>query len=169
MIFIHSYAKAQKNTTMTTTDSTNQWIIEDLEKKWIGNKSYTIAVLNAMPEEHYDYTPSEGMMSFREQAVHIVNAFGFHLKKAGKNDLSKINANTKETTLASFNTVFNEIISYLKNLNAEELNKEQELWYGTSTLLRILNLMDNHLSHHRGQMIVYLRIKQITPPAYLGW
>jgi uncharacterized damage-inducible protein DinB len=43
------------------------------------------------------------------------------------------------------------------------------MWYGSSTKNRILNLMDNHLAHHRGQMIVYLRLKGIEPPSYVGW
>lgn len=29
--------------------------------------------------------------------------------------------------------------------------------------------MDNHLAHHRGQMIIYLRLQGIKPPAYTGW
>ncbi|RZM10040.1 MAG: DinB family protein, partial [Pedobacter sp.] len=29
--------------------------------------------------------------------------------------------------------------------------------------------MDNHIIHHRGQCMVYLRMNGITPEGYLGW
>ena len=29
--------------------------------------------------------------------------------------------------------------------------------------------MDNHLAHHRGQLIVYLRLMGLKPPSYVGW
>ncbi|NJL74904.1 MAG: hypothetical protein HC892_07620 [Saprospiraceae bacterium] len=30
-------------------------------------------------------------------------------------------------------------------------------------------LMNDHLTHHRAQMIVYLRLKDVQPPKYVGW
>ncbi|MCU0354066.1 MAG: DinB family protein [Cytophagales bacterium] len=29
--------------------------------------------------------------------------------------------------------------------------------------------MENHIIHHRGQAIVYLRLKGIRPEGYVGW
>nr|NIM13383.1 DinB family protein [Candidatus Aminicenantes bacterium]NIM80034.1 DinB family protein [Candidatus Aminicenantes bacterium]NIO82289.1 DinB family protein [Candidatus Aminicenantes bacterium]NIQ68157.1 DinB family protein [Candidatus Aminicenantes bacterium] len=27
----------------------------------------------------------------------------------------------------------------------------------------------DHVAHHRGQMVIYLRLKGIKPPQYVGW
>jgi uncharacterized damage-inducible protein DinB len=35
--------------------------------------------------------------------------------------------------------------------------------------LQILNLLNDHQTHHRAQLIVYLRINGIKPPDYVGW
>jgi len=30
-------------------------------------------------------------------------------------------------------------------------------------------LLNDHQTHHRGQLVVYLRLNGIKPPAYIGW
>ena len=47
-----------------------------------------------------------------------------------------------------------------KNFNwgSQKLNKFQ-----------FLNLIQDHQSHHVGQLIVYLRLNNIEPPKYIGW
>ena len=39
----------------------------------------------------------------------------------------------------------------------------------TRTRRQFLMLMADHVTHHRGQMLVYLRLKGITPPKYIGF
>ncbi|MEM8888388.1 MAG: DinB family protein [Bacteroidota bacterium] len=155
---------------MPMKDSTeNQWLIEDLIKKWQNNKRYSIEVLQAMPEEYYDFAPVKGMKSFREQAAHIASGFNFQLKKSGLPALPGVKDKSKATMIASYAEIFDALIQNLNNYQAEKLKEEASMWYGSSTKLRMLNLMDNHLAHHRGQMIVYLRLKGIKAPAYVGW
>lgn len=40
---------------------------------------------------------------------------------------------------------------------------------GPLTRRQILILMHDHQAHHIGQLIVYLRLKGIKPPGYVGW
>lgn len=147
----------------------NQWLIEDLIKKWENNKKYSLEVLQAMPEEHYDFVPVKGMKSFREQASHIASGFNYQLKKSGLPALPAVKGQSKAAMIASYTEIFDSLIQNLKNYEADKLREEASMWYGSSTKLRMLNLMDNHLAHHRGQMIVYLRLKGIKAPSYIGW
>jgi len=71
--------------------------------------------------------------------------------------------------IASMNLIFEEIIKYLKKLAPQVLQEDIRMWCGNSSKLRLLNLMDNHLAHHRGQLVVYLRLNGIKPPSYAGW
>lgn len=148
---------------------TNQWIIGDLIKKWEGNKQYMLNVLTAMPEQHYDFAPGDGMMSFREQATHVANGFNFHLRKLDYYALPKIDESSKASILSSYEAIFDDIISFLKQYDSEKLSEENQLWFGKASNNRMLYLLDNHLAHHRGQLIIYLRLKGIKAPAYIGW
>ena len=162
-------SKAQKNPTNMQNVITQEWIISDLIKKWEGNKTFTLNVLKAMPEEYYDFKPVEGMMSFYDQVSHIASGFNFHLKAAGLNTVPKLKGKDKASLITAYTKIFDEIINILKRTDTNFLRQEKDLWYGETTKGRILNLMDNHLAHHRGQLIVYLRLKGVKAPGYIGW
>ncbi len=49
----------------------NNPIVRNLIKRWKSSKDYTIAVLEAMPEENFEYRPSEEQMSFAQHFLHI--------------------------------------------------------------------------------------------------
>jgi len=160
---------AQQPAKQVKADPSNQWAVNDLVKKWEGNKEYTIGVLEAMPAEGYDFVPAEGMRSFKEQAAHIGSVFAVKMGKLGNTDLPRVDDTSKETIIASCNLIFDAIIAHLKQLPGKTLQEETKMWYGPSSKNRIMMLMDNHLAHHRGQMIVYLRLKGVEPPKYVGW
>ncbi|MBL0005643.1 MAG: hypothetical protein IPP25_00245 [Saprospiraceae bacterium] len=54
-------------------------------------------------------------------------------------------------------------------MTEKDLNEKVEFIAGTMTRRRILLLMTDHLTHHRGQLVVYLRMKNVEPPKYVGW
>lgn len=162
-----------KNTSKTETEATNtidnQFLINDFITKWENNKSYTLAVLEAMPEEHYDFQPTEDVKSFKAQAAHIVGSFNFQMEFLGYPNLAKVDETSKASVIQSYTEIFDVIIAHIKTLKPQDLQEEIEPFYGTSTKSRMLNLMDNHLAHHRGQLTIYLRLKGVNPPRYVGW
>ena len=64
---------------------------------------------------------------------------------------------------------FERWLAFLAEVQPEQLTETVKLWYGKVSKEFILLTMDNHLSHHRGQVVVYLRLLGIQPPAYVGW
>jgi uncharacterized damage-inducible protein DinB len=173
IIFLIIACTSTSNTSKTETERMNtanhQYIINDLLTKWENNKTYTLAVLEAMPEAHYDFQPTEEVKSFRNQAAHIVSSFNFQMEFIGYPNLAKVDKTSKATVIKSYTEVFDVIIAHIKTLNTKSLAEEIEPFYGTSTKSRMLNLMDNHLAHHRGQLTIYLRLKGVKPPKYVGW
>ena len=162
-------AQSQKQSDTTTEQSEYNWIKDDLITKWEGNKKYTLNLLNAMPEEHYDFRPIAEMKTFKEQVHHISTWLNNHINKVNTLDIPKLKESSKVTIIQSYTEIFDAILGNLEQLNPSILENQTTMWYGQSSKLRILNLMDNHLAHHRGQIIVYLRLKGIKPPTYLGW
>ncbi len=146
-----------------------QYLVEDYIKKWKANKRYTLKVLEAMPEADYDFKPADGMKTFKSQATHIASWLNNHIKKVGLTGLTKVDASSKKSLMASLEKNFDELLTYIETIDANKLGENTRMWYGQSTRSRLMNLMDNHLAHHRGQMIVYLRLKGIRAPSYVGW
>ncbi len=114
----------------------NQYIIEDYLKKWKSNKRYTMKVLEAMPETHYNFKPTDGMKAFKSQANHMANWLNNHIKKVGHPGLTKVDATSKETLIASFNTIFDELLTYIETIDPNTLGETSRMWYGQSTKSR---------------------------------
>jgi uncharacterized damage-inducible protein DinB len=123
------------------------------------SRKYTLAVADAMPDSGYNTRPSEEVWDFRELLHHI--AYGIqwwednyiHGKKTGW-DPPPVKATKKE------------VMEYLENAYASlkktmmKAGKDAEKINGFHATL-------DHITHHRGQAVTYLRYRGITPPAYV--
>lgn len=150
-----------------------QLIIDTFVEKWDNSKTYLIQMAEAMPEDKYDFKPSEREMSFKEQVFHILQNMDwlstsyFSKDKYTKNDFASIK--TKEALIAQINTSFD--LAKAKIIENKNVNLSDKVDFpaGQKSKLQMLNLMQDHVTHHRGQLIVYLNLCQIQPPKYVGW
>lgn len=173
-LILSAQACTTENAPEMTTEKTAEtdsldWIIDELIVKWTNNKSYTIAIIKAMPEEDFDFVPAKDMKSFKEQAAHIVSTLHWQMEKLGFTEIPEFKSETKDEIITSYKTLFDYILTELKSMKGEQLSDSITAFYGKSSKRRLLNLMDNHVAHHRGQLIVYLRLKGIEPAKYKGW
>jgi uncharacterized damage-inducible protein DinB len=67
------------------------------------------------------------------------------------------------------NQAFELSMTALKNAENKDLSLKVDFFAGEKSLLQIIELMDDHLTHHKGQLAVYLRLNGITPPRFVGW
>ncbi len=140
-------------------------------KKWENSKNYLLQIVEAMPEDKYDYKPSERQMTFAEQLNHIqqnMNWLGSTYFSAPKTKTS-IKSNSKEQILNIIKSAFNTVYNAVKGTSDKELKETVDFFAGPKTKLQILNLLQDHVTHHRGQLIVYLNLNEINPPRYVGW
>jgi len=141
-------------------------------EKWENSKTYLIEVAQAMPEEEYSFKPTEREMSFTEQIQHICE----NMLWLSKSYISPINSqeiNTKVTSkkelLALIDLSFSTSANRVSQLSDLDLSQKVDFFAGQKNKLQILNLMQDHVTHHRGQLIVYLNLNSIKPPRYTGW
>ena len=145
-------------------------IISSFLLKWENSKNYLLEIAESMPEENYTYKPTEMEMSFQEQLLHIranmvwLSSTYFNGKKA-----EKIELKTKEEIINQLTASFDNVAEIIKKVTLEELSTEVEFFAGPKSKLQILNLLQDHVTHHRGQLIVYLNLNKIEPPKYMGW
>ena len=82
---------------------------------------------------------------------------------------TKIELKTKEEIINQLTASFDNVAEIIKKVTLEELSTEVEFFAGPKSKLQILNLLQDHVTHHRGQLIVYLNLNDIKPPKYRGW
>ncbi len=142
-------------------------------EKWENSKNYLIEIAEAMTEELYDFKPTERQMSFKEQLLHIngnlewlSNSYFKEIKyEKGKPNLDM----SKVETILELEKGFDNVIQIIEKTPDEDLIETVDFFAGPKSKLQILNLMQDHVTHHRGQLIVYLNLNEIDPPKYSGW
>lgn len=147
--------------------------LADFRTKWNNATAYTIEIAALMPEEHYDYKPTPEIRSFREQLHHSMEnvvwlCTSYLGVKPFEEDLKNMEL-SKAEVLELYQKVaaFSEEI--VQALEPHDLRMKVQFFTGPMRLNQILTLLNDHMTHHRGQMILYLRLKGIKPPRYKGW
>lgn len=140
-------------------------------EKWENSKGYLLQVAEAMPLDKYDYKPTGREMTFMEQLQHIqqnMEWLGSTYFDSMDNEVV-IDSNMKSTTIKNLSNAFDQISEAIKNTSPEDLKTKIDFFAGEKTKLQMLNLLQDHVTHHRGQLIVYLNLNNIEPPKYTGW
>ena len=143
-------------------------------EKWENSKTYLVAMAEAMPSDKFNFKPTERQMVFQDQLLHIKSNmewlgntyFGGQKQSKPQTSKSKL---TKEETIQSLIDGFDEVSTIIKNTPSAALSDKVEFFAGKKNKLQILNLLQDHVTHHRGQLIVYLNLNNIEPPEYVGW
>ena len=147
-----------------------------MNKHWAVSRDFTLAVADAMPADQYGFRPNAEEMSFGQLMVHIAvaNNAAFATVAGEKppalpESLAKWRdtPNIDKATAIKFMTdSFDYCLKKMSSLDTSVLEAEsgpegrkligyERIWsYFT------------HTAHHRGQAEVYLRVKNIKPPAY---
>ena len=142
-------------------------------EKWENSKNYLVGIAEAMPEEHYNFKPTERQMTFKEQLVHIKgNMDWLSNTYFTKVEFKKTKAElplTKAETITLITEAFDKAYKIISITTEESLLETVDFFAGPKSRLQILNLLHDHVTHHRGQLIVYLNLNNVEPPAYSGW
>ena len=155
---------------------------DSFKDHWRDTKAYTVAVLDAMPPEAFDTKPHPVQRTFGDQLRHLAfanvayfNSFGLvpvpHATlTADRNSIDKYASETDKAAVRGFVVAsFDYVFAVLDKMTQSDLfRKDLPLFKGvpphsgTDVCLRAYM----HTAHHRGQAIVYLRVKGITPPTW---
>ncbi len=122
------------------------------------SRIYTLEVVEAMPENLYEFRPANSVRSFKEQVRHIL----YGIKWWEDNYISKLET---EWNPPSVDYTKNELIKNL-NLAYESLKKTMLRIGDTDARIPGFYATLDHITHHRAQVIIYLRCNSIAPPEY---
>lgn len=148
-------------------------VIAAFLEKWDHSKKYMLAVAQAMPDSLYGYRPTAPQMTFSEQLRHIQGNMDWlghtYIAPSANVPLWESVPLTKGQLLRDLAESFDSVTMLVQNIQARELTETVDFFAGPKTKLQILNLLQDHVTHHRGQLIVYLNLNGIEPPKYVGW
>jgi uncharacterized damage-inducible protein DinB len=137
-------------------------------KHWQTAKEFTLAVAEAMPAEGYDFKPNPEELSFGQLMIHIALQNSESCASATRTKpLAKPGATDRQTAIRFLTESFDKCAKELDAMPPEQLNKEVYKFRGQPVLAsEALWYTFTHMAHHRGQAEVYLRVKNIKPPAW---
>lgn len=150
-------------------------VISAFQEKWDNSEPYLLTIAKKMPAEDYDFKPTDRQMTFREQLLHTrENMLKLSHRYIAKDQsfedtIAHPQQLTKARTIKLLDQAFKAVDEIVGNLEKGDLASKVDFFEGTKTKLQILNLIQDHVTHHRGQIIVYLNLKGLKPPEYVGW
>jgi hypothetical protein len=156
-------------------ESQAQRVRRELLEAFARSEQLTLITATQMPAQAYDFKYTPEAMSFAEQWRHcceftttLLSArLGIDNPYKNGRDLAK--ALTKQQVLEEVKALYAFMRQTITTIPDAKLFEQAEFVGGKIPNWRYLYAMDNHIIHHRGQCMVYLRLKGVTPEGYLGW
>ena len=150
--------------------------IKDYVERLENSKKYLILVAETMPEDKYNFKATPESMSFAENLMHIGYAIDWHSQsllggresRVWKTDtVFKVANKSKKELMATIDKTFNETIILINQFDTSTFNDELDYFGLNRTKRQIFLLLADHITHHRGQMLVYMRLNGLVPPRYV--
>ncbi|MDO6473471.1 DinB family protein [Maribacter sp. 1_MG-2023] len=150
--------------------------IEDSIERLENSRKYLLLVADMMPEEKYGFKATDESLSFSENLMHIGYALDWHSQsligdleaRVYQTDTIFKPANkTKAEMMARIDQTFTEAIVLLQDVAPAQLDIELDYFGSTRSKRQIYMLLADHITHHRAQMLVSMRLNGLVPPRYV--
>jgi len=142
----------------------------DFVKEWQGQKDTLVKIANAMPEDKFSFKPTPAQRDFGGHVMHIaqINMMVLaSLKGAAPAPAINMNAKSKADTIKAMSDSFDYGTALLNEQTDQTMAGAVAgpPWMGPSTRARIIAFLIGHTQDTYGQMVVYLRLNGLVPPA----
>jgi uncharacterized damage-inducible protein DinB len=123
------------------------------------SKGYTLKVAAAMPEKGYSFKPKGAGWNFEELLQHIAYGIGWwedNFIKGEKTEWAPpAGKGGKRAVQAALEQAYGQLEATVGELRL------------TDTVVEGFHATLDHVTHHRGQAVLYLRCQGIEPPEYV--
>ena len=147
--------------------------IEDFVVDWKAEKEFTTNIFSKIPDEYLSYKAAGNIRSLGRLAWHITQTLTEMPHKAG---IIKKDFLENELIPETFSEIINiykkhseQLVELLKvNWTDSDLTKIIEVYGQKWEKRKILSALINHQIHHRAQMTILMRLKNIEVPGIYG-
>ena len=142
----------------------------DFVKEWTGQKATLVKIAEAMPAEKFSFKATPAQRDFGGHVMHIAQINMMVLKTLGGTAAAPA-INEKATSKADTIKAMSDSFDYGTALLNEQTDQSMAgtiagpPWMGPSTRARIIAFLIGHTQDTYGQMVVYLRLNGLVPPA----
>ena len=147
----------------------------EIENDWSRNNVMIYGLANAMPEDKYGFKPTPAQQSFGERVLHAAQINLMLLQALGAKAAAPtidMNATSKAAATAALQKVGEYGVAVIKELGEQGLVARIDspgpmgFFMGpTVSRQRVLYFLMTHSQDTYGQLVVYVRLNGITPPA----
>ncbi|WP_350291955.1 DinB family protein [uncultured Croceitalea sp.] len=150
--------------------------VNDFIVRLENSQKYLNLVAEMMPKEKYDYKVTPESLSFAENLMHIGYALDWHSQSllGGReartwqtDTIYKTHNKNKKEMLVVINNTFEKAIVLLNDFDTAQLDDKLDYFGLDRSKRQIFMLLADHITHHRGQMLVHLRLNGLVPPRYV--
>jgi len=137
-----------------------------------------VPLAEAMPADKYDFAPTAGeftgVRTFSQQLSHVaVNIYAASAAvleeklppELGSGEYGPATLKTKDDLVAYLKGAIAYAHKATAKLTAENLNDQVQVWWGKAPRLFVADVAIWHSYDHYGQMVEYVRMNGIIPPA----
>ena len=150
--------------------------IKEYLERLENSRKYVLKVAELLPAEKYNSKVTPESMSFAENLLHIGYAMDWHSQsllggreaRVWQTDTVFKTANkSKDDMIKLVDDTFDASIKLITSFDTDKLSERLDYFGLNRTKRQILLLLADHITHHRGQMLVTLKLNGITPPRYV--
>lgn len=147
---------------------------QELKAAWQRSETMTMTNVEQMPAAFFTFKYTDEAMTFSEQWRHcVVYTCG---QLAGRTGLKNPYENIKlpvqmpqDEVVKEMKNMYRFVRQSIDELSDEKLLSNCEFAGDTIPIWRLFYAMENHIIHHRGQCVVYLRLNGVVPKGFYGW
>lgn len=145
---------------------------DNLEK--INNqKKYLSSCLALLTDADLQFRPVPEELELRDLVLHIGQNMIWLSEDYLKGTKFKSDYKHKDLNLVELrfhmNKVFDFALATLSAQESEDYDERVTFFAGEKSRGQIVELLDDHITHHKGQLTVYLRLLGHKPPKFVGW
>lgn len=172
----------ENNTALATTEgnvkvkesASTEALRTALQSAWTRSEKMTLKNVEQMPPDLFAFKYTAEAMTFAEQWRHciIYTCNQIANNTSIKNPYAGIKLPVqmpKTDVISELRKMYAFVQQTIEDLPEDELLADCGFAGDTIPVWRLFYAMENHIIHHRGQCIVYLRLNGIVPKGYYGW
>jgi hypothetical protein len=139
----------------------------DVQADWAAQKEVFVNAADAMPDDKFGYQPTPGQQSYGARIMHVVQTNQLLVGLGGKTPAPAINlkAATKAEVMTALRLSMDHWDVVLKEFTDQQLNERVAAGGFMGSRLRLIYGSMQHTYDIYGQIVVYLRLNGIVPPA----
>ncbi|HYH85004.1 MAG TPA: DinB family protein [Pyrinomonadaceae bacterium] len=138
----------------------------------------TRKMLERVPEDAFDWKPHEKSMTLGRLAGHVAELVGMFVPMVTMDamsfgDFTPFKPASVAELLEKFDKNVADAVELLKNQSDEQLPKTWQIKSGEKVFIGMprgafIRWLISHIVHHRGQLSVYLRLRDVPLPSVYG-